>query len=71
METVDAYEQNGLHINVSSSFRASKDPKDGMFLQLAVDSNAACIISGDPHLLELHPFRGIPILNATDFLENF
>lgn len=48
-----------------------RDPKDDMFLELAVSANAACIVSGDPHLLELHPFRGIPILKPSDFLENF
>jgi len=51
--------------------KASRDPKDDMFLELAVTAKAACIISGDPHLLELHPFRGIPILNAADFLKSF
>lgn len=48
-----------------------RDPKDDMFLELAVSANATCIVSGDPHLLELHPFRGIPILKPSDFLENF
>lgn len=48
-----------------------RDPKDDMSLELAVSANAACIVSGDPHLLELHPFRGIPILKPSDFLENF
>ena len=28
-------------------------------------------ITGDKDLLILHPFRGIPILNAADFLNNF
>jgi predicted nucleic acid-binding protein len=29
---------------------------------------ASCIITGDDDLLVLHPFRGIPIVNASDFL---
>lgn len=48
-----------------------RDPKDNKFLELAVASDAACIISGDKDLLILHPFRGIPILNAADFLKHF
>ncbi len=28
----------------------------------------ACIITGDADLLELHPFKNIPILNAFAFL---
>lgn len=48
-----------------------RDPKDNKFLDLAVSANASCIITGDKDLLILHPFRGIPILNAADFLNNF
>lgn len=48
-----------------------RDPKDNKFLELAVASDAACIITGDKDLLVLHPFRGISILNATDFLKEF
>jgi putative PIN family toxin of toxin-antitoxin system len=48
-----------------------RDPKDNKILELAVAANASSIITGDKDLLVLHPFRGIPILNATDFLNNF
>ncbi len=43
-----------------------RDPKDNKFLELALAAKATCIISGDKDLLILHPFRGIPILNAVD-----
>lgn len=36
-------------------------------LQLALDGSAACIVSGDPHLLDLHPFQGIDILKVEEF----
>ena len=49
--------------------KVCSDSKDDMFLELAVSAKAACIISGDQHLLELNPFRDIPILNAADFLQ--
>lgn len=48
-----------------------RDPKDDKFLELAVAAKAACIVSGDKDLLILHPFRGIPILNAGHFLNSF
>ncbi len=48
-----------------------RDPKDNKFLELAISANASCIITGDNDLLVLHPFRGIPILNAVDFLSGF
>jgi uncharacterized protein len=36
---------------------------------LAVSGRAAYIISGDADLLELHPFRGIAIMTAAEFLQ--
>ncbi|MGF1639034.1 MAG: putative toxin-antitoxin system toxin component, PIN family, partial [Cyclobacteriaceae bacterium] len=35
--------------------KVCRDPKVDMFLELAVSAKASCIITGDPHLLELHP----------------
>jgi uncharacterized protein len=46
-----------------------RDPKDDMYLALAVSGSATCIVSGDSDLLELNPFRGIPIINARAFLD--
>jgi len=48
-----------------------RDSKDNKFLELAISANASCIITGDKDLLVLHPFRGIPILNAVDFINIF
>jgi uncharacterized protein len=47
---------------------ACEDADDNMVLALALDGLADCIVSGDNHLLKLHPFKTIPILNSTDFL---
>ncbi len=44
------------------------DPKDNKFLECALASRADFIISGDPGLLALHPFRNIPIINAKEFI---
>ncbi|HZW66165.1 MAG TPA: putative toxin-antitoxin system toxin component, PIN family [Hanamia sp.] len=62
---------NAVFFSPVESIVDCRDPKDNKFLELAVASNASCIITGDKDLLILHPFRGIPILNAADFLNNF
>lgn len=48
-----------------------RDPRDNKFLELAVTAKASCIVTGDKDLLVLHPFRNIPILNASEFLNTF
>lgn len=61
--------QNATIVEVNSQIKECRDPKDNKFLELAVDGNADCIVSGDADLLTLHPFRGVSILNPRDFLE--
>jgi putative PIN family toxin of toxin-antitoxin system len=60
-----------IFCEISESINVCRDPKDNKFLELAVSAKASCIITGDKDLLVLHPFRGIPIFNGTDFLNNF
>ncbi|MBS1529836.1 MAG: putative toxin-antitoxin system toxin component, PIN family [Bacteroidetes bacterium] len=61
----------GVFQHVVSNEAISRDQNDDMFLNLAIESKAACIITGDKDLLVLHPFRNIPILTAADFLKLF
>jgi putative PIN family toxin of toxin-antitoxin system len=49
---------------------ACRDPKDNKFLELAVGTNAAAIITGDRDLLVLHPYGGITILAPHAFLKH-
>jgi len=44
------------------------DPDDDVFLHCAVAVGAACVISGDRHLLDMSEHAGIPILTIRDFL---
>jgi uncharacterized protein len=44
------------------------DPSDNRILECALESRAACIVTGDRHLLELGGFEGIPILDVATFL---
>ena len=48
-----------------------RDPKDDKFLEVAINGNATHIITGDKDSLELHPFQGVDIITATQFLEIF
>jgi uncharacterized protein len=45
-----------------------RDPNDNMFLALALNGKADVIVTGDDHLLCLHPWRGIAILSPADYL---
>jgi putative PIN family toxin of toxin-antitoxin system len=45
-----------------------RDETDNRVLECALDGRADWIITGDTHLLELHPFEGIKITNVADFL---
>jgi putative PIN family toxin of toxin-antitoxin system len=53
---------------VHSTIRASRDPRDDKFLELAVDGRADSIVTGDLDLLALHPFRGIAIITPMQYL---
>jgi putative PIN family toxin of toxin-antitoxin system len=55
-------------VEVTEVVSDCRDPKDDKFLELALDGNAAHIVSGDEDLLVLHPFRGIPILTPQGFM---
>ncbi|MEW5800869.1 MAG: putative toxin-antitoxin system toxin component, PIN family [bacterium] len=57
-----------IMIEITEYINACSDPKDDMFLELAVSGGATCIVSGDEHLLSLSPFRGIPIMKPDEFL---
>ena len=59
------------HVKTSEKITACRDPKDNMYLELAVAGKADCIISGDKALRDLHPFRGIPIISSATFMEQF
>ena len=56
-------------VRPTETLSACKDPKDNMFLELAVAGKAKCIISSDSHLLELDPFRNIRIVLPANFLK--
>lgn len=56
-------------IDIEESVQACRDPKDDKFLEIAVNGQADVIVTGDPDLLVLHPFRGVAILTAGAVLD--
>lgn len=65
---INQYSLKTTSVSISSLLTDCRDQKDNKFLELAVDGEATCIITGDQDLLVLHPYRSIPILTPTDFL---
>jgi predicted nucleic acid-binding protein len=47
----------------------SEDPGDNRFLDCALEADARYLVSGDSDLLDLGEFRGVDIVNASEFLE--
>ncbi len=45
-----------------------RDPKDNMYLELALTAGAETIVSSDDDLLVLHPWRGVCILRPAEYL---
>jgi putative PIN family toxin of toxin-antitoxin system len=52
------------------TFRVSdcSDPADNKYLELTYAAGATVIVSSDRHLLEMHPWRGVVILWAAEYL---
>ena len=66
---IEALVDRSRFANPTEKLQVCRDPDDDKFLELAVSESATCIVSGDADLLELNPFRGIPIMKPADFLE--
>ena len=67
----ETFAQEALLIEPTVQFSYCRDPKDNIFLELAWDGNADLIITGDKDLLSLNPFRGIPIINPRQYLDQY
>lgn len=64
------YGKHSVEVAVTHTCTDCIDPKDNMFLSLALSAGAAILVSGDQkHLIPMHPYRGIAILLATDFVQ--
>lgn len=64
LSLIDKY---GKLIEVRSKFELCRDYKDNFLLNLAVDSKAHYLVSGDEDLLVIKEFRKTKILNWKEF----
>ena len=58
-------------IAVTQTVNDCRDPKDNKFLDLALSTQAICIVSGDKDLQVLNPYHGIDICSPADFLTRY
>ena len=65
---VAGFRARAVVIEVITTVSDCVDPKDNVFLALAETAEADLIVSSDPHLTSLHPWRGIPIIPPAAFL---
>ncbi len=65
------YKTETLNFNVTHKVSVCRDPKDNMFLELALSGKANCIITSDPDLLVLNPFEKVAILSPKEFLKKY
>ena len=55
-------------VSISRATLGCRDPDDDKLLETALAGDATCLVTGDRDLLEMHPFRGVPILDAATFV---
>jgi len=55
-------------VRVTETVTDCRDPEDNKYLELAHEADAACIVTGDKDLLDLNPYRDIPVLTPRQFL---
>ena len=65
------FRESVIFIEPTTPVTECRDPKDDQFLALALSAEAKVLVSSDVHLLEMHPFRDIQILQLTDFKQQF
>jgi putative PIN family toxin of toxin-antitoxin system len=65
---IGAIRRMSQFFRVDAGPAVGRDPRDDVYLHLAVVSAAAVIVSGDRDLIVLGSFSGIPILSPSRFL---
>jgi len=68
-EFIEALVERALLVEPSEVVRKCRDPKDDMFLELALAGKADFIVTGDEDLLVLHPFGQTEIVTVEHFLD--
>jgi uncharacterized protein len=65
---LDHYTRSAITIEITETIQMCRDPNDDKFLEIATNGAATYLVTGDPDLLVIHSFRGIPIISPDTFL---
>jgi uncharacterized protein len=60
-----------LTSGIPSPKAVSADPDDDFVLACALEEKVDCVVSGDPHLVNLKTYKNIPILTPKEFVERY
>ncbi|NBU72101.1 MAG: putative toxin-antitoxin system toxin component, PIN family [Bacteroidetes bacterium] len=61
------FRESVILVETTTPILACRDPKDDKFLELALAAKADVLVSSDQHLLEMNPFKGLRILQLSEF----
>jgi putative PIN family toxin of toxin-antitoxin system len=64
---IDMLSQQGTHVEPVETLNVVVDESDNRYLECAVAGKADYLVTGDEHLLGVQSFRGIHILNPSEF----
>ena len=68
LEFLEFIKLSSISAEITLTVTDCQDPKDNKFLALARSVHAHLLVSSDKkHLLSMHPYHGISILNAREF----
>jgi putative PIN family toxin of toxin-antitoxin system len=68
-QVIEGFRQQAFLIEPNAKFTLiSADPDDDKFMECAIAGGAACVVSGDAHLLGLGEYAGIVVLSPAAFL---
>lgn len=57
-------------VSIVQLVRECRDSRDDKFLEVALNGRADLIVTGDDDLLALHSWRGVSILNPSEYLKS-
>lgn len=69
---IENFMQSSVIVEPTETITDCKDPKDNQFLEIAISANARILVTGDhKDLITMNSYRGLEILTAREFLENY
>lgn len=69
-EFIESYKLVSKLFTTTNKLKICRDPKDDMFLELALKAKADFIITGDKDLLSLKEYKSTEIITPAEYLKN-